>query len=211
MTKFSKLILITTFALASAFFLPPSAFGQSGGVKGKVRAANGSGIPSATVTARQSGKDVKTVRADGKGVFQLTGLGTGVYTLVFDADGFQSGLLQGVEVKSGNVRDLGDGLILRPDQGNLIIVNGSIFYKEGTSLGGAKVEVASVAADGSTKKLTTLYTNIQGEFIYKRPQGAAKLRFTVKFKGSEGVKEVDVDTAAVYRFALTLDISRTEK
>jgi hypothetical protein len=211
MLRSTKIVLIVAFALASAFILPTSALGQSGGVKGKVRAANGSGIPSATVTARQSGKDIKTVRADGKGVFQLTGLGTGVYSLVFDADGFQSGLLQGVEVKGGNVRDLGDGLILRPDQGNLIIVNGSIFYKEGTSLGGAKVEVHSVNADGSTKKLTTLYTNIQGEFIYKRPQGAAKLRFTVKFKGTEAVKEVDVDTAAVYRFALTLDISRSEK
>ena len=35
--------------------------------------------------------------------------------------------------------------------------------------------------------------------------------FTVKFKGTESVKELNVDTAAVYRFALTLDISRTEK
>jgi hypothetical protein len=211
MSRFSKLVLIAVFALTSAFILSPSAFGQSGGVKGKVRANNGSGVPNATVTARQSGKDIKTVRSDSKGVFSMTGLSTGVYSLVFDADGFQSGLLQGVEVKSGNVRDLGNGLILRPDQGNLVIINGSIFYKEGTSLGGAKVEVHSVNADGSTKKLTTLYTNIQGEFIYKRPQGAAKLRFTVKFKGTEAVKEVDVDTAAVYRFALTLDISRSEK
>ncbi len=187
-------------------------FAQSGGVKGKVRANNGSGISNATVTARQFGKDIKTVRSDSKGTFQLTGLESGVYSLVFDADGFQSGLLQGVEIKDGNVRDLGNGLILRPDQGNLVIVNGSVFYKEGTSLGGAKVEIETVNADGSTKRLTTLYTNIQGEIIYKRPQGpAAKLRFTAKFKGAEGVKEVDVNEAAVYRFALTLDISRTEK
>ena len=39
-----------------------------------------------------------------------------------------------------------------PDQGHLVIVNGSIFYKEGTSLGGAKIEVERVNADGSTKK-----------------------------------------------------------
>lgn len=91
------------------------------------------------------------------------------------------------------------------------MVNGSIFYKEGTSLGGAKVEIEIVNPDGSTKKLTTVYTTIQGEFIYRRPEGPAKLRFTAKFKGAEGVKEVDVHTAAVYRFALTLDISRTEK
>lgn len=185
--------------------------GQSGGVKGKVRSNKGTAVSNASVTARQSGKDVKTVRSDAKGVFQLTGLSSGVYSLVFDADGFQSGLLQGVEVKGGNVRDLGDRLILMPDQGHLVIVNGSIFYKEGTSLGGAKIEIQRVNADGSTRKLTTLYTNVQGEFIYKQPQGAAKLRFTVKFKGTESVKEIDVDTAAVYRFALTLDISRSEK
>lgn len=200
------------FGLATLVLSVTLVFGQSGGVKGKVRANNGSGIPNATVTARQSGKDIKTVRADAKGVFQLTGLDTGVYSIVFDADGFQTGLLQGVEIKSGNVKDLGNGLILRPDQGDLVIVNGSIFYKEGTSLGGAKIEIESVASDGSTKKLTTVYTNIQGEFIYKRPRsGAMKLRFTAKFKGSEGVKEIDVHEAAVYRFALTLDISRAEK
>ncbi|MEO5859593.1 MAG: carboxypeptidase-like regulatory domain-containing protein [Pyrinomonadaceae bacterium] len=207
MNRFLKLIgICLLLALTSVGVLA-----QSGGVKGKVRANNGSGIANATVTARQFGKDIKTVRSDGKGVFQLAGLETGVYSLFFDADGFQSGLLQGVEVKSGNVRDLGDRLILRPDQGNLVIVNGSIFYKEGTSLGGAKVEVEIVNADGSTKKLTTVYTTIQGEFIYKRPEGAAKLRFKAKFKGAEGVKEVEVNTAAVYRFALTLDISRSEK
>lgn len=200
------------FVLITLLALSVSVFAQSGGVKGKIRANNGSGIPNATVTARQSGKDIKTVRSDSKGSFQLTGLESGFYSLFFDADGFQSGLLQGVEVKSGNVRDLGERLILRPDQGNLVIVNGSIFYKEGTSLGGAKVEIETVNADGSTRKLTTLYTNIQGEFIYKRPQGdAAKLRFTAKFKGAEGVKEVAVHEAAVYRFAITLDISRTEK
>jgi hypothetical protein len=207
MKSFARLIgLNALITLASV-----SVFAQSGGVKGKVRANNGSGIANATVTARQFGKDIKTVRSNSKGVFQMTGLETGVYSLFFDADGFQSGLLQGVEVKGGNVRDLGERLILRPDQGNLVIVNGSIFYKEGTSLGGAKVEVELVNADGSTKRLTTLYTTIQGEFIYKRPEGAAKLRFTAKFKGAEGVKEVEVNTAAVYRFALTLDISRSEK
>ncbi|MDI1241971.1 MAG: carboxypeptidase-like regulatory domain-containing protein [bacterium] len=207
MNRYFKLISISILlALTSV-----SVLAQSGGVKGKVRANNGSGIANATVTARQFGKDIKTVRSDSKGVFQLAGLETGVYSLLFDADGYQSGLLQGVEVKGGNVRDLGERLILRPDQGNLIIVNGSIFYKEGTSLGGAKVEVELVNADGSTKRLTTLYTTIQGEFTYKRPEGAAKLRFKAKFKGAEGVKEVDVDTAAVYRFALTLDVSRTEK
>ncbi|MEQ1762738.1 MAG: carboxypeptidase-like regulatory domain-containing protein [Pyrinomonadaceae bacterium] len=207
MNRFFKVICISTLLALSSV----SVLAQSGGLKGKIRSNKGAAVSNASVTARQSGKDIKTVRSDAKGVFTLTGLSTGVYSLVFDADGFQSGLLQGVEVKGGNVRDLGDRLILMPDQGHLVIVNGSVFYKEGTSLGGAKIEIERVNADGSTKRLTTLYTNIQGEFIFKQPQGAAKLRFTVKFKGTESVKEVEVDTAAVYRFALTLDVSRSEK
>lgn len=212
MSRLSKIILIAVFAAASSFILPPSSFAQSGAIKGKVRSNKGDGIANASVTARQSGKDIKTVRSNAKGDFLLAGLSTGVYSLVFDADGFQSGLLQGVEVKSGDTRSLGDRLVLMPDQGNQVIINGSVFYKEGTSLGGAKIEIERLNPDGTTKKLTTLYTNIQGEFIYKQPQGlSTKLRITAKFKGSEGVKEIEVDTAAIYRLAITLDISRTEK
>lgn len=199
-----------TFALLTVLLSTALAFGQSGGVKGKVRSNKGSGIPSATVTARLSGKDIKTVKADAKGTFQLTGLSSGVYSLVFDADGYQTGLLQGVEVKGG-VRDLGDRLILFPDQGIQVIINGSVFYKEGVSLGGAKIDIERVNADGSTKKVTTLYTTIQGEFTFRQPQGAAKFRITARYKGAEGTKEVEVNTAAIYRLAITLDISRTEK
>ena len=205
MSKYLKFIYLTAIVLTLAV----SAFAQ-GGVKGKVRSNRGAAIANATVTARQSGKDVKTVKTDAKGVFQLTGLQGGVYSLVFDADGFQSGLLQGVEVKGG-VRDLGDRLILFPDQGTQVIINGSVFYKEGTSLGGAKIDIEKINPDGTTKKLTSLYTNVSGEFTFRQPQGAAKFRITAKFKGAEGVKELEVDTAAIYRLAITLDISRTEK
>ena len=204
MSRILQIALIAIVAFTS------SALAQSGGVKGKVRSNKGSGIPNATVTARQSGKDIKTAKADAKGSFQLTGLGSGVYTLVFDANGYQSGLLQGVEVKGG-VRDLGDRLILMPDQGTQVIINGSVFYKEGTSLGGAKIEIERQNADGSWKKVTTLYTTIQGEFTFRQPEAAAKFRITAKYKGAEGSKEVEVDTAAIYRLAITLDISRSEK
>ena len=204
MSRFLKIALIALVAFTA------TALAQSGGVKGKVKSNRGSGIPNATVTARQSGKDIKTVRADAKGSFQLTGLESGVYSLVFDADGFQSGLLQGVEVKGG-VRDLGDRLILFPDQGTQVIINGSVFYKEGVSLGGAKIEIERQNADGSWKKVTTMYTTIQGEFTFRQPEAAAKFRITAKYKGAEGSKEVEVNTAAIYRLAITLDISRTEK
>ncbi len=205
MSKYLNFICLTAIVLTMAV----SAFAQ-GGVKGKVRSNRGAAIANATVTARQSGRDVKTVKTDTKGVFQLTGLQSGVYSLVFDADGFQSGLLQGVEIKGG-VRDLGDRLILFPDQGTQVIINGSVFYKEGTSLGGAKIDIEKINADGTVKKITSLYTNVSGEFTFRQPQGSAKFRITAKFKGAEGVRELEVDTAAIYRLAITLDISRTEK
>jgi hypothetical protein len=201
---FQSLVLVVTLAVLSA-----AAFGQ-GGVKGKVRSNRGNAIPNASVTARQNGRDIKSVRADGKGAFQLSGLSSGVYSIVFDADGFTSGLLQGVEVKN-NVRDLGERLILFPDQGTQVIVNGSVFYKEGTSLGGAKIDIERVNSDGSVKKLTSIYTNVGGEFTFRQPQGAAKFRITAKYKGATGSKDIDVDTAAIYRLAITLDISRAEK
>lgn len=203
---FKAFLLLALVSVSTVFAL------AQGGVKGKVRSNKGTGIANASVTARQSGRDIKTVRSDAKGVFLLSGLESGVYSLIFDADGFQSGLLQGVEIKSGSTRDLGERLILRPDAGNQVIVNGSVFYKEGTSLGGAKIEIEKINSDGTTKKLTTVYTNISGEFTFRQPQGeSSKLRFTAKFKGAEGVKELEVNTAAIYRFAITLDISRTEK
>ena len=198
-------LLLVLLTAASTFAI------AQGGVKGKVRARNGSAIPNTTITARQEGKDIKSAKSNSKGEFVLSGLQAGVYSLVFDADGFQSGLYQGLEIKNGDTRNLGDRLILMPDQGTQVIINGSVFYKEGTSLGGAKIDIERISPDGTAKKVTTVYTNISGEFTFRQPQGSAKYRITARYKGAEGTKEVEVDTAAIYRLAITLDISRTEK
>lgn len=189
-----------------------SAFAQStGGLKGKVRTAGGDGIANASVTARRKGVDLKTVKGDSKGNFVIEGLESGRYNLVFEAPGYSSGVLYNVEVRKNKVSDLGDRLMLSTDQGTQVIVKGSIFFKEGTSVTGAKVELEKVNADGTTQKLGSAMTNISGEFTFRRPEGAAKLRVTAKFKGISGSKEIEVDQAAIYRLAITLDISRTEK
>lgn len=183
-----------------------------GGVKGKVRAMNGSGIADAKVTARLNGKDVRSVRSDSKGNFTLQGLGEGVYNIVFDAAGYASGVRHGVEVKNGDVRDLGDRLILSIDRGTLVIINGSVYFKEGTSLPGAKIEVERVNADGSIEDLKSrIYTNYTGEFTFRQPPGATKFRVTAKYKNASATKDIEVGGPAVYRLAITLDISRTEK
>ncbi len=196
--------------LVGLFLLAPSVFAQSGGLKGKVRDQRGGGIANAQVEARQDGKVVKSANSNSKGEFQIAGLKQGVYNVTFDADGYSTGVLYGVEVKNGT-RDLGGRLILSVDQGSQVIVRGSVFYKEGTSVTGAKVDLELVNADGTTKKLASAYTTISGDFTFRRPKATAKLRVTARFKGATGSKDIDVDNAAIYRTAITLDISRQEK
>ena len=197
--------------LLSAFCLLPSAFAQ-GGIKGKVRNNKGNGIGGATVTARLNGKDVKTVNADSKGNFLMEGLKAGTYNVAFDADGYALGVKFGVEIKNGSVRDLGDRLILSVDQGTQLIVKGSVFFKEGTSVTGAKIEIERVNDDGSTKSLGSTYTNYSGEFTFRPPAGVTKVKVTAKYKGVEGSKEItDMVNAGIYRTAITLDISRSDK
>lgn len=95
----NRRVRISLFAILSAFCILPAVFAQTGGLKGKVRTNNGTGIANASVTVRQDGKDVKSVRADDKGNFLMEGLGSGNYSLVVDAKGYSSGVLYNVEVK----------------------------------------------------------------------------------------------------------------
>ena len=205
-------MILAAALLMSAFCLLPSAFAQStGGVKGKVRTSDGGGIAGANVTARQKGNDVKTATANAKGEFVLDGLDSGLYNLVFDASGYSSGVLYNIEIKKNRVQDLGERLMLSTDKGTQVIVNGSVFYKEGTSVTAAKVELETVNSDGSTKKLASGYTSSNGEFTFRMKPGNAKLRLTAKFNGVTGSKDIEVSEAAIYRLAITLDLSRTEK
>jgi hypothetical protein len=184
---------------------------STGGVKGKVRNMRGDNIVGATVTARQNAKDVRTAKSGSKGEFVLDGLEAGNYNIVFDAKGYSSGIKYGVEVKKNKTVDLGDRLILQVDRGTQVIVQGSVFFKDGTSVTAAKVEIEKVSSDGSTRKLGTVWTNIYGEFVFRQPEGAAKFRMTVKYRDATASKELDVESAAIYRLAISLDITRQEK
>ena len=181
------------------------------GLKGKVRTNSGSGIANAVVTVRKDGKDLKSVNANNNGNFVIEGIDPGNYNLVVDAKGYSSGALFGVEVKKNKVRDLGDRLILNVDQGSQVILRGSVFFREGTSVTGAKIEVERINSDGSAKRIGTTYTNVSGEFTVRQPEISAKFRVTATYKGVSGTKEIQVENSAVYRLAITLDLSRTDK
>jgi hypothetical protein len=195
----------------AAFCLPLTAYSQStGGAKGKVRNSRNQPVAGVSVTARMDGKDVRTVTSGTKGDFTLTGLEPGIYNFVFDAPGYSSAIRYNIAVRRNKSVDLGDRLILVVDKGTLVIIQGSVFFKDGTSVTGARVEVEKINADGTTSSLPPLNTNIYGEFTLHQPQqGHAKFRFTAKYKDRTASNEIEVDSAAVYYLAIKLDLART--
>ncbi len=193
------LLLFTLFSVA--------AFAQTtGGVKGKLRTNKGEGIAGATITARLKGEDVKTAKSDAKGNFVLDGLESGIYNIVFERNGYSSGVRSNVEVKSGVISDLGEKLILSLDPGTQVIVKGSVFDKNGRSVYGAKVEIQKIGEDGKTKKIGSGYTSESGEFTFKFPEASAKFRVIASAKGTKGSKDIEVESASIYRLAISLDM-----
>ncbi len=200
-----KFAIIIAVAVGFAI-VPVSIFAQSGGVKGKVRNQRGQGIANTIVTARQDGDEIKSVRTNNKGDFELNGLRPGTYNIAFDALGYATGVKFGVRV-DGKTINLGDRLILAVDQGTQVIVRGSVFFREGTSIAGAKIELYDIST-GSARRLGTAYTNVSGDFTFRQPEGASKFKIVASYKGAKGEKELAIGSAAVYRSAITLDIPR---
>jgi hypothetical protein len=103
-------------------------------------------------------------------------------------------------------------LILAVDQGTVVIIKGSVFFKEGTSMTAAKIEFERINDDGSTKNLGSTYSNYSGEFSFRPPAGVTKVRVTARYKGVEASKDItEIVNAGIYRTAITLDISRSDK
>lgn len=195
--------------LLTAYCLLLTAHAQStGGAKGKIRNVKDEAIPGVSITARRDSKDIRTVTSGKKGEFTINGLEPGVYNFVFDAAGYASAIRYNIEVRGNKTVDLGDRLILRVDKGTLVIIQGSVFFKDGTSVTAAKVEVEKVNSDGTTRSYPAVYTNIYGEFNFRQPEGSAKYRFTAKYKDKTASTDIEVEAAAVYRLAIRLDTVR---
>ncbi len=187
------------------------AFAQdTGSLKGKVRTTRGEGIAGVTITVRQKGEDITSATSDAKGNFVITGLKPGLYNLAFTKNGYGSGILHNIEIKKKKETDLGERLVLTVDQGTLVIIKGSVFNQDGISVFGAKVEIEQVNSDGSLKKVGSGYSTQSGEFTFKFPPKGAKYKITASAKGVTASKEIEVEEAAIYRLAITLEL-RSEK
>lgn len=206
--KFTKNVLLFGFLLLFSSFAASAQ--NTGGAKGKVRNSRGDGISGATVTARQNSDDIKSVKTDSKGNFELKGLKTGLYNFVFEKDGYSTGVKYNVEIKNEKDVNLGDRLVLTVDKGTQVIVNGSVYNQAGFGIYGAKIEIEKVSADGSTRKIASGYSGEFGEFNFRFSEGAARLRVTASAKGASASKEIEVDNPAVYRLAITVELPKKD-
>lgn len=176
----------------------------TGGIKGKVKVEAGTPAGVAVVV-RRAEQEVTRVATDKGGSFVVSNLPPGIYGLTFRKAGLSVGTIENVEVKSGKTRSLGDRLVLSVDEGSIAFIRGSVFSPSGKSVPGARVELARILEDGSTKKIDGRVTTETGSFVFRLTPEPGKYRVTAKVSGAEATsKDVEVDGAAVYRMAISL-------
>lgn len=198
--------------LASLALLPPgvgAATAQqrraaaAGGIKGRVKVAQGS-ASGVAVTVRQGEHEVASATTNARGEFEVRGVAPGTYGLTLRKAGLQVGRMEEVEVRSGKVKSLKE-LFLPIDEGSIAFLRGSVYYPDGRSAPGARVELSHVAADGTLKRIDSRVTTEIGTFVFRLPPEPARYRVTVKAERMEtATSDVEIDSAAVFRVALTL-------
>jgi hypothetical protein len=197
----------TLFLLLATLFSAGVTFGQDkslGTIKGKVRVETGTPA-GVTVVVRRGETEVKRVSTEKNGEFVVSRLTPGIYGLTFRKPGLSIGTIEEIEVKAGKTRSLGDRLILTIDEGSIAFLSGAVFNATGRSVANAKVELARILDDGTTKKIDGRITTETGSFKFRLSPEAAKYRVSVKVEGAEPVtQDVEIDGAAVYRVALNL-------
>lgn len=172
-------------------------------IKGKVKVEQGS--PSGvSVILLQGDREVTRVATDRKGEFTLAHVSPGLYSVTFRKPGLAVGSIPNLDLKGGQKRVLHD-LVLGIDEGSIAFLRGSVFSESGRSVPGVRVELARVVAENTVQKIDARVTGETGEFVFRLSPETAKYRVTVKADGAQPVsKDIEIDSAAVYRVALTL-------
>lgn len=204
--RFKKTLVSLLLTLSAASFVLAQDK-STGGIKGKVRVEVG-GADGVKVLVRQGDHEVTTVTTNKSGEFSANRLAPGIYALTLRKPGLSVGTIENIEVKAGKVRSLGDRLILTIDEGSIAFIRGSAFNANDRSLPNAKVELAKIEEDGSTKKIDSRLTTETGSFVFRLSPEPAKYRVTLKIDGNDISKDVEIDGAAVYRVALSLALAK---
>jgi hypothetical protein len=200
--------IFSLFILVFAFTV--SAFAQSGGVKGRVISeATEKSLSGVDISLEQDGKKLKSARSDGKGGFYFDGLADGIYSLVFDKDGYSRSSIR-FEVKKSKITDLTNRRLALPaDKSNFVTIQGSVFDKNGFSLPGAKVSVERLTGGNVWEKLKTIYSGQDGEFIFRFPPLNKQTQYRVSVAYLDlpaQVKEKTADFAGIYRLVFNFDV-----
>lgn len=199
----------TIFGFLLVCFLAITVLAQdksNGGIKGKVRVETGTAAGVAVIV-RQGDREVAQSVTDKKGEFVVSRLAPGRYGVTFRKPGLSIGTIEDVEVKAGKTRSIGDNLVLGIDEGSIAFIRGSVFDQNGRSAPNVKIELAKLQDDGTTKKIDGRVTNETGSFVFRLLPELGKYRVTAKVSGAEPVsKDVEIDGAAVYRVALSVNI-----
>jgi hypothetical protein len=178
---------------------------STGGIKGKVRVKGQGPTENVAVTVRQGEREVAHAMTDSKGEFLITGLAPGFYGLTFRKPGLSVGSLENIEVKAGKTKGLSDRLILTTNEASIARLWSSVFNEGGFSVPNARVELARLESDGTTKKIDGRVTNETGQAIFRLSPDKATYRITVKADGAVAqTKDVEIDGAMVYRIAFTI-------
>ncbi len=209
-----SLILLAAFFCGAFFGIAPGAHlaqdKSTGGAKGTVKSVAGKPISGVAVEVKQDGKTVANGRTDNKGNFSIVGLKPNVYIFVFTKTGLSEGVSKPLEIKANTVATL-KRLILTVDPGALAIIRGSVFDHDGRIARNVKVEILRVTGDG-TKRIGERFTDINGEFGLRLPPEPARYRFVVKSAdGAPTNKDLEIDGAEVYRFAVSLKPVKSEQ
>jgi hypothetical protein len=182
----------------------------TGGIAGRVKVDSSATPAGVSVTVRQDDTEVTRTTTNARGEFEVQGLAPGSYGLTLRKTGLQVGRMENVEVRAGKTVSLKNHLFLPVDEGSIAHLRGSVFTAEGRCVGGARVELARVEEDGSVKKIDDRVANGYGMFAFRLPPSRARYRVTAKADGMQaGTQEVEIDGAAIFRVALSLN--RTPK
>ena len=175
----------------------------SASIKGKVRVEQGSpgGV---AVILLQGEREVTRAATDKRGEFTIAHVTPGLYTVTFRKPGLAVGSIPNLDLKPGKTRVLHD-LVLGIDDGSIAFLRGSVFTESGRSVPGVRVELARIVSENSLQKIDARVTGETGEFVFRLSPATARYRVTVKADGAQPAsKDIEVDSAAVYRVSLTL-------
>ncbi|HEX8352036.1 MAG TPA: carboxypeptidase-like regulatory domain-containing protein [Pyrinomonadaceae bacterium] len=214
-----KILLASLAALfATSALFPAGAAAQkkpkkqeptTGSISGRVRVEAGMSAGGVSVVVRRGDADVAQTSTNAKGEFAFRDVEPGSYGLTFRKQGLQVGRMEQVEVRAGKTLNIKEGLYLPVDEGSIAFIRGSVFSAAGRSFNGARVELSRVEADGSLKKLDSRVSNATGSFAFRLPPERARYRLTAKADGmGTASQDVEIEGAAIYRAALSLEPAR---